>query len=65
MRVTAVTGDTLLKLIGGQVRHQLSEYSLADIHPLIVGKRDPGIRAGRFGRNTASDISNRKIQNFL
>ena len=33
VRVTAITGDTLLKLVGGQVRHELSEYSLADMHP--------------------------------
>jgi hypothetical protein len=35
VRVTAITGDTLLKLVGGQVRHELSEYSLADVHPSL------------------------------
>jgi hypothetical protein len=35
VRVTAITGDTLLKLVGGQVRHELSKYSLTDIHPSL------------------------------
>jgi hypothetical protein len=35
VRVTAITGNTLLKLVGGQVPHELSEYSLADIHPSL------------------------------
>jgi hypothetical protein len=41
VRVTSVTGDTLLKLIGGQVRHKLSEYSLADIHPSLSANAIP------------------------
>ena len=35
VRITTITGHTLLKLIGGQVAHELSEYSLADIHPSL------------------------------
>ena len=46
MRVTAITGDTLLKLVGGQVRHKLSEYSLADIHTSLSVNSNPGVRAG-------------------
>ena len=62
VRVTAITGDTLLKLVGGQVRHELSEYSLADIHPSLsaIGTR---VRADSLGRIPAGKSSNRKIQN--
>lgn len=32
VRITAVAGYTLLKLVGGQMLHQLGENSLAEIH---------------------------------
>ena len=35
VRITAIAGDTLLKLVGGQVVHQLDENSLTDIHPSL------------------------------
>jgi hypothetical protein len=31
--ITAITGHTLLKLVGGQVVHELSKNGLAGIHP--------------------------------
>jgi len=31
------------------VRHQLSENSLADIHPSLSANAIPGVRAGGFG----------------
>ena len=39
-----VVGDTLLELVGGQVFHQLSENSLADIHPSLSVRRRLGRR---------------------
>jgi hypothetical protein len=33
--ITAITGHTLLKLVGGQVVHELSKNGLAGIHPSL------------------------------
>jgi hypothetical protein len=33
--IAAITSDTLLKLVGGQVVHELSKYGLAGIHPSL------------------------------
>jgi hypothetical protein len=46
VRVTSITGHTLLKLVSRQVPHELSEYSLADIHPSLsaIATRASGLR---------------------
>jgi hypothetical protein len=33
--IATITGDTLLKLVGGQVVHELGKYGLAGIHPSL------------------------------
>ena len=48
MRVTAITGNTLLKLVSRQGPHELSEYSLADIHPSLSAIAHPGADASDF-----------------
>lgn len=40
MSIAAITSDTLLKLVGGQVVHELSKNGLAGIHPSLSVK-DP------------------------
>src|SRR5436190_937248 len=35
MSITAIARDALLKLVGGQMVHQLSEDSLTEIHPSL------------------------------
>jgi hypothetical protein len=59
VRISAVTLDTLLELVGRQVLHELGEDSLSGIHPSLSA-----IRAG-CGRSvddlgSAVVISNRK-----
>jgi hypothetical protein len=44
--IAAITGYTLLKLVGGQVIHELSKYGLADIHPSLSAIRPDARRAG-------------------
>jgi hypothetical protein len=61
MSITAITGHTLLKLVGGQVVHELSKNGLADIHPSLsaIGQ---GARCGGFSPARAQKSSNRKIE---
>jgi hypothetical protein len=58
--ITAITGHTLLKLVGGQVVHELSKNGLAGIHPSLsaIGQ---GVRRGGFSPARAQKSSNRKI----
>ncbi len=61
VRITLVAGDTLLKLIGGQMLHELGENSLTEIHLSLSA-----IGAARVGPLLASFFagksSNRKNQ---
>ena len=43
--IAAVAGHTFLELVGGQMIHQLSENSLADIHPSLSAIA-PGLGGG-------------------
>jgi hypothetical protein len=63
VRVTAITGDTLLKLVGGQVPHELSEYSLADIHPSLSTIATPVPAPAVLAAFGPENFSNRKIAN--
>jgi hypothetical protein len=58
--ITAITGHTLLKLVGGEVLHELSKNGLAGIHPSLsaIGQ---GARRGGFPPARAQKSSNRKI----
>jgi hypothetical protein len=58
--ITAITGHTLLKLVGEHVVHELSKNSLAGIHPSLsaIGQ---GARRGGFSPARAQKSSNRKI----
>jgi hypothetical protein len=47
MSITVIARDTLLKLVGGQMVHQLSEDSLAEIHPSLSERRR-GPNRGRW-----------------
>jgi hypothetical protein len=60
MRIAAITGYALLELVRGEVINELSEYSLAGIHPSLSAI---AIRAGhgRFAFSSAGKSSNRKI----
>jgi hypothetical protein len=49
VRVTAISGDTLLKLVGGQMPHELSKNSLADIHPSLSAIATPAFAAEVLG----------------
>jgi hypothetical protein len=52
MRIAAIPGDALLKLVGGQMLHELSEDSLTGIHPSLsemAGGPGGGFRVA-FGR---------------
>ena len=55
VRVAAIAGDALLKLVGGQVIHELGENSLADIHPSLSAIQRSSGRSG-------SPVSPRKVQ---
>ena len=62
--ITAITGHTLLKLVGGQVVHELSKNGLAGIHPSLsaIGQ---GARCGGFSPARAQKSPNRKNRLFL
>ena len=64
VRVTPIAGDTLLKLVGGQMLHELGKDSLAEIH-LSLSTIAPGSRRGAFGTVFAGKSSNRKNQTSL
>jgi hypothetical protein len=44
--ITAITGHTLLKLVGGQVVHELSKNGLAGIHPSLSAIGQSARRSG-------------------
>jgi hypothetical protein len=44
--IAATTGYTLLKLVAGQVIHELSKYGLAGIHPSLSAMSPDVRRAG-------------------
>ena len=54
MSITAIARDTFLKLVEGQVIHQLSEDSLTEIHPSLSETR-PGLSGGGFGAQIAPE----------
>jgi hypothetical protein len=58
--ITAITGHTLLKLVGGQVVHELNKNGLAVLHPSLSaigqGARRSGVPPARGQKS-----SNRKI----
>jgi hypothetical protein len=58
--ITAITRYTLLKLVGGQVVHELSKNGLAGIH-LSLSAIGQGVRRGGFSPMRAQKSSNRKI----
>jgi hypothetical protein len=59
--IAAITGDTLVKLVGGQVVHELSKNGLAGMHPSLSAIRQ-GARRGGFSPVRAQKSSNRKIE---
>src|SRR5215212_6004874 len=59
MNITAIARNTLLKLVGGQMVHQLSEDSLAEIHPSL-SERHPDLSGGFWGLTLRRKNSNRK-----
>ena len=58
VRIPAITLDTLLELVGGQVLHQLSEDSLAGIHPSLstIGSE------GGYARSAFSSLKTIQIE---
>jgi hypothetical protein len=58
--ITAITGHTLLKLVGWQVVHELSKNGLAGIHPSLSAIGQGACRSG-FSPARAQNSSNRKI----
>jgi hypothetical protein len=58
--ITAITGHTLLKLVGGQVVHELSKNGLAGIHPSLSAIGQAARRAG-FSFTRPQKSSNRKL----
>jgi hypothetical protein len=64
VRVASIARHTFLKFVRWQVIDELREYSLADIHFLIVGNRNRGVCADGLGVDSAGKLSNRKIQMF-
>src|SRR5215831_12949499 len=61
MSITAIACDTFLKLVGGQMVHQLSEDSLTEIHPSLSERRR-GPSAGFSRLKLRRKNSNRKNQ---
>jgi len=61
VRITAITRDTLLKLVGGQMPHELSKYSLTDIHPSLSAIATP-LSLPAVERGIYLKSSNRQIQ---
>ena len=61
MHITTITIYALLKLVGGQVVHELSKNGLAGIHPSLsaIGQ---DARCGGFSPARAQKSSNRKIE---
>lgn len=53
--IAAITGYALLKAVGGQVVHELSEYSLVGIHPSLSAIC-PVLRCGSFARRSARKL---------
>ena len=53
--IAAITGYALLKVVGGQVVHELNEYSLVGVHPSLSAI-SPGLRCGSFARRSARKI---------
>ena len=50
MRISAITCDTLLKLVPWQMAHQLSKDGLTGIHPSLSKTGDTARRATAFAR---------------
>ena len=61
MSIAAIARDTLLKLVGGQMVHQLSEDGLTEIHPSL-SERCFGPGGEVFGLRLRRKSSNRKNQ---
>jgi len=61
MSITVIARDTLLKLVGGQMVHQLSEDSLAEIHPSLSERRR-GPNRGLWEPDCAGKIQIEKIE---
>jgi hypothetical protein len=61
VRVAPIARHTFLKLVGWQVIQELSENSLADIHPLLSAIAPEAFPPTGFGVNSARKLSNRKI----
>jgi hypothetical protein len=61
VRIAAITGYALLELVRGEVINELSEHSLAGIHPSLSAI---AISAGcdQFASSSAGKCSNRKIR---
>jgi folate-dependent phosphoribosylglycinamide formyltransferase PurN len=53
--IAAITGYALLKIVGRQVVHELSEYSLVGIHPSLSAIWS-GLRSGSFARKSARKL---------
>ena len=62
MSIAAIARNALLKFVGGQVVHQLSEDSWAGIHPLLSAL-DSRLAAWTPDRFLPPTNSNRKNQN--
>jgi hypothetical protein len=60
--IAAITGYALLKVVGGQVVHELSEYSLVGIHPSLSAIC-PALRCGGFARRRTRKLQIEKKQN--
>jgi len=61
MRVTPIAQDTLLKLVRGQVLHELGEDRSTDMHPSL-SETAPGLEGGQLGRFQARKIQIDKIK---
>jgi hypothetical protein len=61
VRISAITLDTLLELVRGQVIHELGENSLSGIHPSLSKIRADGCQSAP-ALDFAATNSNRKIR---
>src|SRR6267154_1408654 len=61
MSITAIARDTLLKLVGGQMIHQLSEDSLTKIHPSLSEMPPRSGRKGLWAQIEPKNFKSKKI----
>ena len=64
VRISAITLDTLLELVGGQVIHELGEDCLSGIHPSLsemhaAYQRQPPLYSGNFKSKNQSYLISR------